>query len=151
MGHKGEVVCFLHRTGRQHGPAGGAGMHHVRVVAKDGKGMGGDGSRGYVDHRRRQFAGDLEHVGHHQKKALRRRKRRSQGTFLQGAVKGTRGARLGLHLDDVGYLPPEVCFPRRGPIVRQLAHSRGRSYRIDSDHFGQGISHTGRAFVTVHT
>ena len=94
MGDQGEVVRLLHRAGRQHGPARGPGVHHVGVVAEDRQGVGGDGTGGHMDHRRGQLPGDLEHVGHHQQQALRRRKCGGQGAFLQGAVEGTCRARL---------------------------------------------------------
>ena len=135
MGNKGEVMCFLDRAGCQHGPTRGAGMHHVGVVPEDGQGVSCNRTGGYMDHRRRQFPGDLEHVGHHQQEALRRRKRRSESTFLQGAVEGTCRACLRLHLDDIGYLAPEVRFPRRGPIIGQLTHRGSRRYRVNGDHF----------------
>ena len=86
MGDQGKVVRLLHGGGCQHGPARGPGVHHVRVVSEDRQGVGGDGARGHMDHRRGQLSGDLEHVRHHQQQALRRRKCRGQGAFLQGAV-----------------------------------------------------------------
>ena len=78
VGDGGEVVRLLHAAGGEHRPAGGAGVHHVAVVAEDRQGVRGDRAGGDVDRARRQLAGDLEHVRHHQQQALRRGERRGQ-------------------------------------------------------------------------
>ena len=85
------------------------------------------GPGGDVDDRRRQLAGDLEHVGDHQEQALRRGERRRQGALLERAVQGAGRARLRLHLDDVGDLAPQVRPAGRGPVVAVLGHRRGRA------------------------
>ena len=90
VGDGGEVVRLLHAAGGEHRPAGRAGVHHVGVVAEDRQGVGGDGAGGDVHHARRQLAGDLEHVRHHQQQALRRRERRGQRARLQRAVERRR-------------------------------------------------------------
>ena len=144
-----EVVGLLHRAGGQHRPAGGAGVHHIGVVTEDRQGVGGDGAGGDVDHARRQLAGDLEHVGHHQQQALAGRERRRQRTLLQRAVQRTGGARFGLHLDDVGREPPPVGAAGGGPVVGVLAHRRRRRDRIDRDHLAERVGHPGGGLVPV--
>ena len=114
MGDQREVVRLLDRARSEHRPAGRSRVHHVAVVAEDRQGVRGDRPGGDVDDRRRQLAGDLEHVRDHQEQALRRRERRGQRSLLEGAVERTCGARLGLHLDDIGDLAPKVrAVPRR--------------------------------------
>ncbi len=71
-----QVHGLLHGVGRQHGEAGGAAEHHVRVVAKDREGVGGYGAGADVERRRRELSRDLVHVRDHQQQALRRRKSR---------------------------------------------------------------------------
>jgi hypothetical protein len=61
-----------------------------------------DGPGRHVDHRGRELAGDLEHVGDHQEQALRRGEGRGQRAALEGAVEGAGRPRLRLHLDDLG-------------------------------------------------
>ena len=54
--------------------------------------------------------------------------------FLQCAVQGARSTGLRLHLDNFGYLAPEVGPPRCCPVVGVLAHCRGGGDRVDGDH-----------------
>jgi hypothetical protein len=61
-----------------------------------------------VHHERRELAGDLEHVGEHQQQPLRGREGRGEGTGLEGPVQRAGGARLALHLDDLGDRAEEV-------------------------------------------
>ena len=122
---------------------GRAGVHHVAVVAEDREGVRRDRPGRDVDDRRRQLAGDLEHVGDHQEQALRRRERRRQGTLLERAVEGARRARLGLHLDDVRDLAPQVRPAGSGPVVAVLGHRRGRRDRVDRDHLADGVGDRG--------
>ena len=68
-----EVVGLLHAAGGEHRPPGGARVHDVGMVAEDRQGVRGDRAGGDVHRARRQLAGDLEHVRHHQQQALRRR------------------------------------------------------------------------------
>ena len=42
--------------------------------------------------------------------------------LLERSVKGSGGSRLGLHLDDVGDLAPQVGASLGGPIVAMLGH-----------------------------
>ena len=70
LGDQGEVHDLLHELEAQHGPAGLADGHDVLVIAEDGERLGGDGAGGNVEDGRRQFAGDLVHVGDHQQQPL---------------------------------------------------------------------------------
>jgi hypothetical protein len=124
VGDEREVVGLLHRAGGEHRPAGAAGVHHVAVVAEDRQRVGGDGAGGDVDDRRRELAGDLEHVGDHQQQALRRGERRGQRALLQRAVQAPGGAGLGLHLDHVGDRAPQVRRP--APPSRRRARPSAR-------------------------
>ena len=101
VAHEGEVVGLLHGACGQHRPAGGPGVHHVAVVAEDREGVGRDRAGRDVDDRRRQLAGDLEHVGDHQEEALRRGERRSPGR-PSGARRASRPRRR-----------PRTASPRR--------------------------------------
>ena len=134
VGDEREVVRLLHRAGGEHRPAGRAGVHHVAVVAEDRQGVGGDRAGGDVDDRRRQLAGDLEHVRDHQQQALRRRERRRQRALLQRAVERAGGAGLRLHLDDVGDGAPQVRPAGGRPVVAVLGHRRRGRDRVDRDH-----------------
>ncbi len=144
-----EVVRLLDRARREHRPAGRARVHDVAVVAEDREGVRRDRPGRDMDDRRRQLAGDLEHVGDHQEQALRRREGRGQGALLERPVERSGGARLGLHLDDVGDLAPQVGPARGGPVVAMLGHRRGRGDRVDRDHFADGVGDASRRLVPV--
>ena len=145
-----EVVRLLHRARRRASPSRScAACHHVAVVAEDRQRVGGDRAGGDVDHGRRQLAGDLEHVRDHQQQALRRGEGRRQRALLQRAVQRAGGARLGLHLDDVRDLAPEVRPACGRPVVAVLAHRRGRRDRIDRDHLAHGVGDASGGLVAV--
>ena len=115
------VHDFLHRVGGQHAEAGGAGGHHVAVVAEDGERVGGQRARRDVEHRGGQLAGDLEHVGDHQQQALRGGEGGGQRAGLQRAVQRAGGAAFALHLDHRRHGAPDVRSSVRrttGPPIR---------------------------------
>ncbi len=149
VGDQREVVGLLDRSGREHRPAGRAGVHHVAVVAEDRQGVGRQRARGDVDHRGRQLAGDLEHVGDHQQEALGCREGGRQRPRLQGAMECSGRARLRLHLDDVGHLAPLVRPPCRSPVVAVLGHRGRRCDRVDRDHLAQRVGDARDRLVAV--
>ena len=85
--------------------------HDVGVIAEDRQGLGGQGARRDMHDRRRQFAGDLVHVGDHQQQALGGGEGGGQRPGLQGAVDGPGRAGLALHLDHLGHRAPEIGVP----------------------------------------
>ena len=113
-----EVVRFLDRARREHRPAGRAGVHDVAVVAEDREGMRRDRPGRDMDDRRRQLAGDLEHVGDHQEQALRRREA-SWPARPSGAPRG--GLRP--------HPPRTASRRRRGPCPTDWAGPRRTSRR----------------------
>ena len=70
-----EIVRLLHRCRGQHREARHPRAHHVGMVAKDRQRLRRQRTRRDVEDARREFAGDLVHVGQHQQQALRRRER----------------------------------------------------------------------------
>ena len=124
LGDQCHVVRFLHRVRSQHGEARGAGGHDVRMIAEDRQTVGGERTRRDMEDRRRQFAGDLEHVRDHQQQALGGRERRRDGACLQRAVYGTSGAAFRLHLLDRHGVAPDVLDTCGHPFVGQFRHGR---------------------------
>ena len=100
LSDQGNVHDLLYAAGGQHRPAGRSGRHDVALIPEDRKGLGRQGAGGNVEDRRRQFPGDLEHVGDHQEQALRRSECRRQRPGRQRSVNGSGGAPLRLHLHD---------------------------------------------------
>ena len=145
-----EVMCFLDRARREHRPTGRAGVHDVAVVTEDRQGMRCDRPGRDMDHRRRQLAGDLEHVGDHQKQALRGREGGRQRALLECPVEGSGRTGLGLHLDDVGHLAPQIGPTCGGPIVAMLRHGGSGGDRVDRDDFADGIGDASSRLVAVH-
>ena len=105
VGNQRKVLRFLHRVGAQHRPTRLPRRHHVRVIAKNRKPLRRQRTRRDVENRRRQFAGDLVHVGNHQQQSLRGSESGGKRTGLQRAVNRARRAALALHLDR----PTEWC------------------------------------------
>ena len=119
----GHVLRFLHTGGGEQGPAGGAGGHHIAVIAEDGQRVGGQCARRDMEHRGREFAGDLEHIGQHQQQPLRGGEGRRQCAGQQRAVHRAGRTRFALHLDDLGYRAPQIFLFGGRPGVGEFAHA----------------------------
>jgi len=143
------VMRLLHRIGRQQCKAGRPGGHHVGMVAEDRQRVCRDGTCCDMEDGRRQFAGNLVHVGDHQQQPLRRGERRGQRAGLQRAMHGTRRPAFGLQFDDAGYATPDIEFALCRPFIGQLAHAGRRGNRVDGDHFGNAEGHVGDGFVAI--
>ncbi len=144
-----EVHHFLHVVAAQQRPPGLADGVDVLVIAKDRKPLRGDGARGNVHHRRRQFAGNLVHVRDHQQQALRGRERRSQRAALQCAMECPSRSGLTLHLDHERNCAPYIRLAVRRPLIRPLAHWGGWRDRINGDDFVDFMCNVCRRLVSV--
>ena len=150
LGDHRHVLGFLNARRRKHGESGRAGVHDVAVIAKDRKSMACQATRGNVENRRREFAGDFEHVRNLEQETLRRGERRRQGAALKRAVNGTCGPRFALHFDDAGNFFPNVFLRLRRPIVGELSHRRGRRNRVNTNDFVRHKRGVRRCFVTIN-
>ena len=150
MGNGGKVRGFLRGGTAKHGPAAGAGAHHVAVVAKNGKGLVGQGPGRHMEHGRSQFPGNLEHVRNHQQEALGCREGRRQGTGLEGAVNGACGAAFTLHFHDGGNGPPQVLPVDGRPAFGGFTHRRRRGNGVNGNDFRKTIGYRGYGFVSVN-
>ena len=124
MCHGGEVLCFLHGTGGQHGKAGLAACHHVLMVAEDGKCVRSERAGGHVEDCGKHFARDLVHVRNHQQKTLGGGVGGGEGACLEGTVHCSRSAAFTLKLRDLYGLAPKVLLPVGSPFVDVLCHGR---------------------------
>ncbi len=149
MRDHGKILRFLHGSGTEHGPAGGARRHHVAVIAKDGKRLRRDRTRRDMKNGRRQLARDLVHVGDHEQQPLRSRKRGAERAGLQRAMNRAGGAAFALHLDDLGNGLPKIFHPARRPRVSPFSHRRSRRDRIDGDDFVERVSDSRDRFVGI--
>src|SRR5690554_551108 len=59
------------------------------------------------------------------------------------------GAAFALQLHHAGPRAPEIFPAARRPIIRPLAHGRGRSNGINRDNFTQAVGHGSNGFVGV--
>ena len=66
--NSGEIHNFLHRAFGKHCKAGLANRHHVPMVTEDRKGVGSDGTGGYMENCRQKLAGDFVHIRDHRGK-----------------------------------------------------------------------------------
>ncbi|MPM21900.1 hypothetical protein SDC9_68350 [bioreactor metagenome] len=117
-----EVHDLLRVGGGEHGKAGLATGHDIRMIPENGESVGGDGTGGAVDDARQQFTSDLQHVGDHKQQALRGRKGSGQSACGEGAVKSTRCAALGLHFSDVCGLAKNILAAIGCPDISKLCH-----------------------------
>ena len=150
VGDEREVLRFLHGSGGEHREARLAAGHDVRVVAEDVEALVREGAGGHVEDRRRELARDLVHVGDHQQEALRRRERRREGAGRERAVDRAGGAALGLHLDDLGDVAPEIGLALGGEFVARLRHRGGGGDRVDRADFAALEGDLRARSVAVH-
>jgi len=111
--------------------------------------LGGKGASRDLKDRRRQFAGDLVHVGDHQEKPLRRREGRGHGTGRQSAVHRAGSTALRLQFDHAGNRAPDVLLALRGVLIREFTDGGGRRDRIDRDDLAELVSNCGHRFGCV--
>ena len=150
VGHRRQVHGLLGGGGHQHGIAGGAARHEVRMVAKDGVVVAGDDTGGDVHDVGEELAPHGVHGGNHQHQALGGGEGGGQGARLGRAVAGARRPGLGLHLDHVHRGPEQVLPPLGGPLVHLLRHGRRRRDGINRRHLREGVGHVGGRRVAVH-
>gem|GEM_PF-2514216 len=149
VGDTGQVHDLLDAPGSQQGPAGGAAVHDIAVVAEDGEGVGGDRAGGDVEDRGGEFTGDLVHVGDHEEEPLGGSEGGGQRPRLDRPVDGTGRTPLRLHLGDAGNGPPEVLHPFGGPLVRPFAHGGRGGDRVDGNDLAQFVRDVCGGFVAV--
>ena len=82
LGHEGEVMPFLHRARPEYGKAGTACRHDVLMITEDRRSPCGECPSRDIKYRRREFAGNLVHIGQHEHQALGCREGRRQPTAL---------------------------------------------------------------------
>ena len=150
MRNRTQVHNFLRVGLSQHGETGLAAGHNVGMVAEDVQRMGCNRTRGNMEHAGKQLTSDLVHVRDHQQQALRSRVGGGQRAGCQRAVHRTRGARLGLHFDDLYGRTENVLLTCGCPLVNAVCHGAGRGDRIDTRDLGKRIRHMCRSGVTVH-
>ena len=149
MSDGSQVLGFLDGTGGQHAEAGLAAGHHVLMVSEDGEGVAGQGAGAHVEYGGQHFAGDLVHIGDHQKKTLGSGEGRSKGTSLEGTVNGTGGAGLTLHLRHFHGFSPQVLFAVGSPLVDVLGHRGGRRDGVDSSVLAEQVCDVRSGIVTI--
>ncbi len=95
------------------------------------------------------FAGNLVHVGDHQKQTLRCCISGGEGTGLERTVDSASGATLRLHLLDKNGLTENVLSACGCPFVDIFSHSRGGGDGIDGGYLREHIGDMGRCLVTI--
>ena len=149
VGHSRQIGGLLDAAAGEHGKARLAAVHHVGMIAENGKRVGTYGTGRHVQHAGQTLARDTVHRRDHQHQALRRGKAGGQRTGLQGAVAGAAGAGFGLHLHQTDRLAENVLAALGRPLIRMLRHGAGRRNGIDGSNFGEGICHICRRLVAV--
>ena len=149
MGDQSEIRRFLYGVGTQKGKPGGAGGHNITVVAENRKSMGGNCTCRYVNHCRREFAGDLVHIGDHQEQSLGGGESGAQRSSLKGPVESAGGSCFALHFDNCRNNPPDILAAFRTPLVRPLAHGGSGSNGVDGDYLVEAVSDGGYRLICI--
>ena len=147
--HRSEVHDFLDAAGGQHGEARLTAGHHVGMVAENRQSLSCQSAGRDVEHARKQFTGNLVHIGNHQQETLRGGVGGGESASLQAAVDGTGCTGFGLHLNHFDGLAKDVLLTFSGPFIDILGHRRRRSDRINGGHFTEHVGNMGRSLVTI--
>ncbi len=150
MSDSSEVHNLLDGVGAKHCKTGLTAGHNVAVVAENAQRMACKSAGRNMEHSRSLLAGELIHVGDHQKQTLRSGESAGIGTSGNGAVNSAGGTCLGLHLDDLYFLAKEVLSVIGYPLVHTLRHGRRRSDGINSRYLGECIGNMSSCSVAIH-
>ncbi len=149
MCHGCQVHRFLDAGGCQHRETGLADAHHVLMVAEDGECLCRQRACRHVEHGRKQFAGDLVHIGNHQQEALGCREGGGQAACLKGTVHGAGSAAFALHLGHLDDLAEHILLAIGSPLVHKFSHCRGRGDRIDGRVLTEQVRHVSRGKIAI--
>ena len=137
--HEREIHHLLNGRRSEHGKAGLAAGHHVRMIAEYVQRMRSQCTRGNMHDHGQQFTRDLVQVGDHQKKSLRSGVGGRQRTGGKRTVHGARGAAFRLHFRNLQLLPPHIGAAGGSPFVGGFRHRRRRGDGIDGGNFRKRI------------
>ncbi len=147
--NESEVSDFLYGIGREHRPAGGTAGHDVRMVSKDGEGMGGESARRDMHRGRGEFTGDFVHIGNHQQETLRCGEGGGECAGLQGPVQCARSAAFALQFFDDRKRAPDILSAFGAPLVSPLGHGGRRGNGVDRDNLGESIGNRSSSLVSI--
>ncbi len=148
--HRSEVHDLLDIALGEHGKAGLAASHDIRVVAEDVQGMGRDRTGTDMEDCRQSLGSNLVHVRNHEEQALRCRVGGRQSTSAKGTVHGARSTCLRLHLDNLDRRAEDVLQALGRPLIDVVCHWAGRGDRVDARHLGERIRDPRSGLVAVH-
>ena len=150
MGHGRQVHDLLHVALAQHGKAGLAAGHDVRVITEDVQRLGGHGTGGDGEHGGQLLGCDLVHIGDHQQQTLRGGVGGGQRTCAQRAVNCTGGTGFRLHLHHLDLRAEDVLQAVGGPLVHEVRHGGRRGDGIDGCNLRERIRNVRRCVVAIH-
>ena len=149
MRHAGQIHNLLHAARIEDGKAGLTAVHYIGMIAKNGEGVGADGTGCNMQHTGQTLAGNTVHRGDHQHEALRGGKAGGQRTGFQCAVASTAGTGLRLHLYQTDRLIKNVLLSFGRPLIGMLGHGRRRCNGINCCDLGKRICYICRGLVTI--
>ena len=120
------------------------------MVTEDVQRVGGNGTRGNMEHAGELLGSDLVHIGDHQQQALRRRVGGRQSAGAEGAVHRAGRAGLGLHLDDLHAGAEDVLQSVGAPLVNKVGHGARGGDGVNRGNFAERIGYMRGSVITVH-
>ncbi len=150
MGHGRQIHDLLGIGGGEHGKPGLAAVHHVRVIAENGEGMGPHRAGCHMKHPREPFSGDPVHDRDHQEKPLGGGEACGKRPRFKSAVNGPHGPGFRLHFHQRNLLAEEVDFSFGRPCIGLPRHGGRRGDGVNGGHFGKGVGNVGARLVAVH-
>ena len=145
-----QVHDFLNVGLGQHGETGLTAGINVGMVTENVQSLCSNGTCGNVEHAGKQLAGDLVHIGDHQQQALGGGVGGGQSTGGQGAMYGTGGTGLGLHLHNLHGVAEDVLPAGGSPLVNVVGHGAGGSDGVNASDLSKGVADMGGSGIAVH-
>ena len=150
VSHSAQVHDFLCIGGSQHSKTGLTAGINVLVVAEDAQRMAGQCTGRNIDDGGEQLAGNLIHIGDHQKQALGSGVGSGQRTGSQRTVNRTGGAALRFHFCYLDRFAEQVFLALGRPFIGHVCHGGRGGDGVDCRYIGKCIADIRRSGITIH-
>ena len=150
MSNGSKVHDLLHIALTEHGKAGLAAGHDIRMIAEDAQRMACDGTGGDMEHGGKKLACHLVHVGYHKEQTLGSGVGGGKSACVEAAVDSACRTGLCLHLLHLNGAAEDVLLTLCRPLVNEICHGAGRGDGVNGSHFGERICYVRRSGIAIH-
>ena len=150
MSNGSKVHDLLNIALTEHGKAGLAAGHDIRMIAEDAQRMACDGTGGDMEHGGKKLACHLVHVGYHKEQTLGSGVGGGKSACVEAAVDSAGRTGLRLHLLHLNGAAEDVLLTLCRPLVNKICHGAGRGDGVYCRYFSKRIAYMCSCLVAVH-